>query len=136
MKMRIKMKNIRKIILVALILLGGITIFGCSKQKEDSSEPKLNIEIAIYDDNENNVYEKATTTTADTLLKALEEIDDLQIETEESQYGAFIISLQGIEQTDGSFWNYYVNEEYATVGVSSYEIKDNDKFEFRLEKFE
>ena len=31
---------------------------------------------------------------------------------------------------------YYINDEYAPVGVSSYKIKENDVYTFKLEKFE
>ena len=59
----------------------------------------------------------------------------LNVETEDSDYGAYIISIGDLEQGDNYYWNYYVNGEYASVGVSSYEIKNNDVFTFKLEKF-
>ena len=70
------------------------------------------------------------------LLDALNSLEDLKVETEDSDYGAYIISISDLEQGDNYYWNYYVNGEYASVGVSSYEIKNNDVFTFKLEKFE
>ena len=127
-------KSIKKLILVMLILLAAVTLVGCSEKKV--SNDVFNIGIIVYDKNQNVVYEKEETVNIENLLEALESIDDLKIEKEESQYGAFITSINGIKQEDPYYWNYYVNGDYATVGISSYKINDNDKFEFRLEKFE
>ena len=130
------MKSVKKLILVVLIVLIGITLSGCVNQAEETSNNGINIGIMVYDKDENIVYEKEMTTTAKILLEALKEIDDLRLETEDSQYGAFITSINGIGQANDYYWNYYVNGAYATVGVSSCEIKNDDKFEICLEKFE
>ena len=37
---------------------------------------------------------------------------------------------------DSIMAGYYINEEYAPVGVSSYKIRENDVYTFKLEKFE
>ena len=126
----------KKIFLATLFIFIAFTVSACSNQQEEIKDNLFNIEVKVYDKDENIVYERKTTTTFEILLEALENIDDLILETEDSQFGAFITSINGIIQEGNYFWNYYVNGDYATLGVSSYKINNNDIFEFRLEAFE
>lgn len=128
------MKKIISLILV--LMVGTLILVGCSNSKDEVNENLKNIQILVYDKSETLIYDRKIETEETTLLKALEKIDDLKVKTEDSQYGAFITSLKDIKQEDNYYWNYYVNGDYATVGISSYNIKENDKLEFRLEKFE
>jgi len=127
---------VKKIFLATLFIFIAFTVSACSNQQEEIKDNLFNIEVKVYDKDENIVYERKTTTTFEILLEALENIDDLILETEDSQFGAFITSINGIIQEGNYFWNYYVNGDYATLGVSSYKINNNDIFEFRLEAFE
>ncbi|MCL2383691.1 MAG: DUF4430 domain-containing protein [Oscillospiraceae bacterium] len=70
------------------------------------------------------------------MFAILNEIDGLEIESESTPYGAFISAINGEEQGDNYFWLYYVNGDFATVGVENYTVQDNDRIEFRLESFE
>ena len=55
---------------------------------------------------------------------------------EDGKYGKFITSILGIEQGDNYYWSYYINDEYANVGVSSCEVEQNKMYTFKIEKFE
>jgi len=119
-----------------LSILFTLTACGTTSNNAGTTgENAKNIEVVVYDSTGTKIYDNAAVTDSDKLLDALKGIQNLTIVTEDSQYGAFITSINGIAQDDSHFWNYYVNGEYANVGVSTYEIQNNDKFEFRLEKF-
>ncbi|MDR0463046.1 MAG: DUF4430 domain-containing protein [Pseudomonadales bacterium] len=94
-----------------------------------------NIEIVVIDGANTTIFHEAITTEAVTLLEAMQVIDELQLETEDSQFGAFITSIAGVSQ-EYYFWIYYVNGDYALVGVSSHFLRDGDEFRFVLERFE
>lgn len=51
------------------------------------------------------------------------------IEGDESEYGLYIKSVNGISadfETDGAYWAFYVNDAYANSGVDSTEIKEGE----------
>ena len=55
---------------------------------------------------------------------------------EESEYGLFVKTVNGITadyDTDGHYWAFYVNGEYAQTGVDSTEIKEGESYSFQVE---
>ena len=132
----LKNQKFKVVLMTILVLLTIFSLTGCNKTETISDLPQKNMEVIVYDETGKVVYEKTTTVNANKLLDALEEIEDLIIVSEDSVYGAFITSINDVKQGNNYFWNYYVNGEYATVGVSAYEVQDEDIIEFRLEKFE
>ena len=74
-------------------------------------------------------------TDADTVGKAL--LDANLIAGEDSEYGLYVKTVNGITadyDTDGSYWAFYINGEYATTGVDSTEIEDGAIYTFKVEK--
>ena len=90
----------------------------------------------MYDESETLLYDENKQTDKTILIDVLKELDDLSVETETGDYGEYITSIHGKAQENNYYWNYYINGEYASVGVSSCEISDKDVYTFRLEKFE
>lgn len=135
-----KNSNVKKIVsvlgIILIITISAILIIINNKTNDEISKNLKNIEILVYDRAEALIYETKAETEEEKLLEALKKIDGLEIESESSEYGEFITSINGQKQEDNYFWNYYINEDYATVGVSQYIIKENDIFKFILEKFE
>ena len=41
-----------------------------------------------------------------------------------------------IEQGDNYYWSYYIDDQYATVGVSNCQIENGKTYNFKIEKFE
>ena len=119
-----------------MLLFISVMLVGCNNTSNETNKNLKSIEISIYDKAEKLIYDEKIETEKKTLLEALKSIEELKIETEDSEYGAFITSIKRIKQEDDYYWNYYVNGEYATAGISSYNVKENDKFKFVLEKFE
>lgn len=127
-------KNYLKVFLLLVML---VIIVGCSKSKTNVVDKLANdIKIVVYDKNNKVVYDEEKTTSKKYLLDALKTFDDLKLETETGDYGEYIISINGKKQENNYYWNYYINGEYAPVGVSSYKIKEKDVYTFKLEKFE
>lgn len=74
-------------------------------------------------------------TDADTVGKALLDVD--LIAGEDSEYGLYVKTVNGITadyDTDGSYWAFYINGEYAMTGVDSTEIEDGATYMFKVEK--
>lgn len=59
------------------------------------------------------------------------------IEGEDSDYGLYVKTVNGITadyDTDGTYWAFYVNGEYATAGVDSTQVNEGDTYAFKVEK--
>ena len=58
------------------------------------------------------------------------------IEGEESEYGLYVKTVNGITadyDTDGVYWAFYINGEYASSGVDSTDITEGDSYSFKVE---
>lgn len=70
-----------------------------------------------------------------TVGEALEELGI--IEGEESEYGLFVKTVNGITadyEKDGMYWAFYINDEYAQSGVDATDITEGDSYAMKLEK--
>ena len=59
------------------------------------------------------------------------------IEGEDGQYGLYVKKVNGIladYDTDGTYWAFYVNGEYAMTGVDTTDIVPGDSYAFKVEK--
>lgn len=55
---------------------------------------------------------------------------------EEGPYGLYVKTVNGITvdyDTDGKYWAFYINGEYATTGVDSTEITKGETYSFKVE---
>lgn len=73
-------------------------------------------------------------TTADVAIKQVLDASDYKdkYEIPDSDYGPFLESINGMGTVDAGnntwyYWSFYVNGNYATTGIGSYVLKDNDK---------
>ena len=74
-------------------------------------------------------------TDKQTVGDALQELD--LIDGEESEYGLYVKTVNGITvdyDTDGKYWAFYVDGEYAQTGVDSTEIVPGAAYAFRVEQ--
>lgn len=74
-------------------------------------------------------------TDKETVGEALEELG--LIAGEEGEYGLYVKTVNGITldyETDGMYWAFYINEEYAATGVDSTTITKGDSYTFKAEK--
>lgn len=127
--------------LFLLLLMIPLLLTGCGKTENKKENASLNkINIIIVDENQKELFNKEIETDKKYLNEVLKETEDIKVKTEKSDYGDYIISIMGIDQknTDKGmyYWSYYINDEYAQVGISSCEIKNGDTYKFVYEYYE
>lgn len=113
------------LIAVIAILIGVYVTFGA---KAVSGSKDITIEV-VNKAAESTLYELST--DAEFLRQAMEEAEGLAFEGEEGPYGLAISSVNGEVadfNVDGSYWSFYVNEEYCNYGIDSQPVMDGDAF--------
>lgn len=131
-------KNVKKICIIAVIALvfvvGVVATFNNLNNNENVvNDNKKEITISVYNKENENIYKENVNTDKQYLIEVLEENEDLNVKTEDSQYGKYITSIKGIEQGDNYYWSYYIDGQYAEKGVSSCEIEEGKTYDFKIE---
>ena len=101
------------------------SVFGA---KRVAGSKDITIEV-INKAQESTLYEVST--EAEYLRQAMEEADGLTFEGTESDYGMMVNTVNGETadySVDGSYWSFYVNEEYCNYGIDSQPVADGDAF--------
>lgn len=102
------------------VLGEGNTVFPFSVVDKDGSETTFEIH-----------------TDKETVGEALLEVG--LIAGDNSEYGLYVKTVNGITvdyDTDGMYWAFYVNGEYAMSGVDTTPITEGESYSFRVEKRE
>ena len=58
------------------------------------------------------------------------------ISGDEGDYGLYVKTVNGITvdyDTDGKYWAFYINDEYASTGVDSTPIAEGESYSFKVE---
>lgn len=121
--------------LLGLALLLGAMIYAWTTNRPAVKEGSKTIVVQVAD-NEGKTVTYNHKTDAFFLMQALDEIEGLQIEGEDSTYGMFIKSVNGLQavyELDNAYWSLYVNGEYATHGVDTQPVTDGDTFTLQYE---
>lgn len=111
-------------IIVVLTIFGGIGYF--SSKNNTSNENKKQSVAAV----QAVAYDGQDGKNALELLK-----DKAQIQTQDSSIGVFVVSINGVSDTEDQFWMLYVNGELAQSTPDQLVTKNNDKIEWRFEQF-
>lgn len=119
-----------------IVLLSLICLFGCSKKTNDNS---ISINIKVIDEiNDEELFKGTLTTKATTLADALESAKGvIDVTMVDSEYGKYITSMLGLEQTNSIFWVYESDNNKSCLdagmcmGVSETVIEDGDNFVFK-----
>ena len=59
------------------------------------------------------------------------------IDGEQGDYGLYVKTVNGVTldyNTDGMYWAFYVNGEYAMTGVDKTDVQSGATYEFKAEK--
>ena len=86
-------------------------------------------------DKDGNVSKFEIHTDKDTVGAALLELE--LIAGEDSQYGLYVKTVNGITadyNVDGTYWAFYINDQYALSGVETTSIKAGETYSFRVSK--
>jgi len=122
---------------IAVLIIVGLSFFAISKSINNKKDNNLvKITISVFDKDNKEIYNKGIETEEKYLAGVLEKTKDLEVKMEDSEYGKYITSILGIEQGDNYYWSYYINDEYANVGVSNCGVESNKVYTFKFEKFE
>lgn len=153
MRKKTSSRNTRSYIL-CLVLMVAMALFttGCKGSTEDKTASTAENGTAVQTDGA-VVGEGSTTfpltivdkeggettleihTDKTTIGEALTELG--VIAGEEGDYGLYVKTVNGITadyDTDGFYWAFYINGEYAQTGVDSTEITEGDSYSFKVEK--
>ena len=95
---------------------------------ESSTEEAVAVEATSNEDGTIVSYPGQEGVTALAILK-----DVAETETEDSSFGEFVTTINGVEGNGPKYWLFYVNDEAATVGSSEYVTHDGETIEWRLE---
>lgn len=124
------MKKFKVIFLFAMLIF----ISACNKT-DKVDENMISININVYDKEAKEIYNQEISTNEKYLSEAIKDIEDLNVITVDSEYGEYITSILDISEGDNYYWNYYINDEYAQVGISSCEVVDGTTYTFRIERY-
>lgn len=81
-----------------------------------------------------NVISCVVYTNASTVGEALSDLN--LIDGDDSEYGLYVKSVNNMTysyETDGKYWAFYVDGEYAVNGVDDTEITDGSTYAFKVE---
>lgn len=133
-----KNKLSRNKIILGISILVVLIVGAMFAYKTFSPKPvkgSKSITVAVIDDKgTKTTYEQKT--DAEFLRDALEEIKDLSIEGEESEYGLFVKTINGVTadyDANGAFWSFSVNGELCNNGIETQPVYDGDSFEISYE---
>ncbi len=134
-------KIMKKIIALLLSLVLLLSFSGCdaifSLTKPDSPEAPENAVtftfVAVNPEGKESRFE--ITTTKSTVGEAL--VDEGLIAGEQGDYGMYIKTVNGITldySTDGMYWAFYENDQYALAGVDQTPINPDVVYMIKAEK--
>lgn len=94
------------------------------------------ITISVVDSAKQTVN-YTTKTDAEFLRGAMEETEGLTFSGDESEYGLMVTVVNGETadfNVDGSYWAFYINDEYCNYGIDSQPVTDGDSFKIEYTK--
>jgi len=122
----------RGILTVVLVLaIVGLMTLAHGTFSEKAVEGSKNISVEVIG-NEKEPVKYELSTNQEYLLGALQEIEELEMESEDGPYGPMLLSINGEFaefNTNGAYWAFYVNDGYCNYGVAEQPIEDGDAFQ-------
>lgn len=106
-----------------------------TSDSETIGEGALSFAFEVYN-KDGSVSSVTIKTSKKTVGEALIELGI--IEGEQGPYGLYVKSVNGVYadyDTDGAYWAFYINGEYAETGVDMTEIDETAVYSFRYETF-
>lgn len=137
------------IVIFALVVFGGGALVVSSRKEPPAEVRGVEEEVFAADlvlDFGHDREEKIATysgvkTTEKTILglllrAALEQGFEVDYDPPSGEMGCFVKSIEGVENTNESFWQFWLNGEYGQVAMDQQEIKDGDMVEIKFKGFE
>lgn len=129
--------------LVALLFAGATFVFyRAPKKAQPPVEPQAEktigrVTVAILPGNgeaDSFEFDFEEGQTAYSLLKKLESEGKIQITEKEYDFGTFVESINGLENSDEMAWIYFVNDKSGNVGADQYQLEAGDLVDWRYIK--
>ena len=151
MQMKHKKKFLSYILCMAFIAAMALFATGCNgstgKETAQGVEADANVQSQGGDlgegsrefpftvvDKDGNETQFEIHTDKETVGEALVELE--LISGDEGEYGLYVKTVNGITadyDTDGVYWAFYINGEYALTGVDATPITEGDSYSFKVE---
>ena len=122
---------------IALISIPDFATQGRTQQDVLWTEPKIEVLLQANEAEYELLVPKGSTVYD--LMRAASEMSNFRFRGRDfGGLGFFVEEVEGLAQdsSQGMYWIYYVNNEKAKVGVSSYIISPNDIISWKYEKAE
>lgn len=116
----------KKLISVLLVLVLVVSMAACGAKKTAFT--------VIATDLEGNETSFNVTTDKEVLGDAL--VEEGIIKGHDTEYGLYVDEVNGIAldwETDGKYWAFYINGEYAQTGVDTTQVEDGATYTFKAE---
>lgn len=136
------MKNKRtffvsRILPLVLIAVMALSVVSCETQNKGGTDGAVEktFTFEAYDLDGTSIYSGEITSALATVGAAL--VEKGLIEGEVGAYGLYVESVCGVladYNTDGSYWAFYLGEEYSMTGIDRTDIEDGGTYCLRRTK--
>lgn len=112
----------------------GLTEDGAQSEASVLGEGSTEFALTVVDKDGNETLFEIHT-DKETVGEALLELE--LISGDEGEYGLYVKTVNGITadyDTDGVYWAFYINGEYAMTGVDATPITEGDSYSFKVEQ--
>lgn len=109
-----------------------MSVIACGKKETASAGSKEFTFVVVNKAQEETTF--TIQTDKETVGEAL--LDEGLIEGENGAYGLYVQKVNGEEaiyENDGTYWSFYVNNEYAMTGVDTTTVEDGATYMFKVE---
>lgn len=135
-----KTNFLRSLVLILLIAALALSIIACSPDGTGTTtttaqkqELTFTFEVYLEDGSRKSTHE--ITTDKETVGAAL--LEEGLIEGEDGPYGLYVKTVDGVladYETTGTYWSFYIGDEYAMTGVDSTPVEAGKVYSFRIAK--
>ncbi len=136
------MKKIWVVLITIILIAVGFLYVKNPASQSNNSKPAESVKekITVYQkiaSNDTGVvsYERHEVEKGKTALDLLQRTAKVTIK--DSGPNAFVTAINGLQANDKDkkYWAFYVNGTLAEVGAGSYQLKNNDKIEWKLASY-
>ena len=121
-------KKLAAVIIAAVLIVLLALVYVLNRPAAARGTKSVTIEVV---DNAGTTASYETATDAEYLAEVFEEIPDLTVEGDQSDYGLYITTVNGLTadyDADGAYWAIYVNGEYGNYGADQQPVTDGDVY--------
>ena len=122
-------------LVLVFVLIAAAALTGCSGKPAETTAPAVTKTFTfLVTDPEGVDKTFEITTTAETVGDAL--IAEGLIAGEQGDYGLYVKTVNGLTldyETDGMYWAFYINGEYAPTGVDMAPITEGETYQMKAE---